>query len=284
MSRLTALLANLPTALNKEPKGVSAVSISFASGATFVVKDLTLKSIPPSGAALNISLKDITFTTLVASINAVAGYTATVLGGLGPVKAYSLVEGTYPAPGGVAINLPYFSSPNWQLLAPLGVTLDTLDNDWNEAQKQTDLRRASGVWLDRIGLVYGITRTANEVDSRYARRLAASAIAAKCNGYAIAAIIQTALGASASVKDTGPAAFSATIDIDLSAGNPYDTAALNNLLNTYKAFGTIATLALRSVATDVDNGSTNTDSLISGTLTGLGEFGGPEWATRESGL
>lgn len=283
MSRLTSIFSNLPPLYSRDPVGTAALSIRKDSGAKFIVDGFRLKSIPVSGTSLNLALKSVTITALVAQINAVTGYTASVTGSYGPLLAHGLIEATYDGSSGASLSVLYFTQNNYRILAPFAAMYDDLDADWNEGLKQTDLRRATGIWLDRIGLVYGVPRTANEPDTLYARRITAASIAPKCNGYAIAAIIQNALGATAVVTDTGPAKFAATITLNLSTGNPYDTATLNSLLNSYKAFGTSPSLVLQGLVSESNPSTGDSDGFSSSATTGSGEWGRQEFATRESG-
>lgn len=285
MSRLPALLSNLPKPYSRDPQAVPAITLRFNLGARFIVDDLRLRSAPVSGTALDISLRTITMTQLVASVNAVSGYTAAVVGSLGAIKAYALIEATYDGSGGITVNVPYFTAPNHQVLAPIAQSLDDLDDAWRAAIDQTDLRRATGVWLDRLGLVYGVTRFAAEPDVSYARRVTASVIAVKCNGRAIELILSSAMGISASIADVPPSRFTTTVVISDTSGNPYDTTTVNTLIDVYKTFGTINTLVLQTAASETETMAGYSDSLDSDSVgTGSGEWGRPEWAARQSGL
>jgi hypothetical protein len=277
------MVAALPQPYSKNPLADTAMTLRFNAGGTFIVRDLRLRTAPVSGTSLDLSLRTITLSQLATSINAVAGYTATVGSGLNSVKAYTLLEGTYDGSGGISVNMPYFTSANYQALAPVAQAYDDLDVAWKEALAQADLRSAKDVWLDRFGLLYGVTRSPAEPDVSYSRRINLSVIAQKCNGRGIESILSTAMGVTATTANVPPSRFTTTIVISDTSGNPYNTATINALIDTYKTFGTINTTVLQTAASEIEPMTTYTDALSDAVAAGSGSWGAPEWATRESG-
>lgn len=283
MSRLTSLIASLPQPFSKNPLGEPAIALRLNVGGLFLVEDLRLRTTPVSGNALDISLRDITLAQLATTINAATGYTATVTGGLNNIKAYALIEGTYDGSGGITVNVPYFTSTNYQVLAPIGQAFDDLDAAWQEAFIQTDLRHSDGVWLNRLGLLYGLTRFIGEPDVSYARRVALSVIAQKCNGPAIEVILLKGLGVAATTATNAPSRFTTTIVISDTSGNPYNTATINTVIDAYKTFATLNTTVLATSGSESWTMTDVSDALTDTVSTGFGEFSAAEWAARESG-
>lgn len=271
------MVANLPHYFNKDPQPSSAIRVKCNVGATFVVGNGRLRATPTSGSAIDITL-DRTLDSLATAVNAVTGYTGEVIVGvlgLGAVSATTLIDGTYNGASGDYVTIPYFTSANWRMLAPMAQMFTKIDEDLVEAFSQADLRRSDGAWLDHIGGLYGILRSVGEPDSSYARRITESVIAAKCNGFAIASILQKVASAVVVVTDTGPSRFAVTLTLT-DAGNPYDTGAFNNFINTYKAFGTYGLLNLQQ--SNVENDGVATDTLIrSSTGMESGEWAGVEF-------
>lgn len=259
------MVANLPHYYNKDPQASPAFKVKCIVGATFVVNDGRLRATPVSGGALDLTL-DRKLDALSTAMNAVSNYTGEVVPGvmgLGAVSATTLLDGTYDGASGDYVTIPYFTSTNWRMLAPIAGTFARIDSDWIEAFSQSDLRRSDGAWLDRIGRLYGILRSTNEPDSSYARRITESVIAPKCNGFAIRSILEKALSVSAVVTDTGPARFAVALILTDTSGNPYDTTAINTFIATYKAFGTFGTLNLTQSSVENDTAASDLLSSIS---------------------
>ena len=100
---------------------------------------------------------------------------------------------------------PKFTSPNYQLIFSLMLTLREHQLSVKNALRQTDLRVASGQWLNYWGDVLGIQRATSEIgfDENYRGRLLWETIMPKTNNWAIADILENALNGRARVVDGG---------------------------------------------------------------------------------
>ncbi len=100
---------------------------------------------------------------------------------------------------------PKFTAPNYQLIFSLMLTLREHQQSVKNALRQTDLRVASGQWLNYWGDVLGIQRATSEIgfDENYRGRLLWETIMPKTNNWAIADILENALNGRARVVDGG---------------------------------------------------------------------------------
>lgn len=273
------MLGNIQKPISRDPLPVGALTVSFSGGATFTIDNGYLRSNNSTGTALNFKLRDYTLSTLVTAVNAVSGYTASYGTGLGGIQAYALLAGTYAAQVS-AVTIPYFTSGLYRLLAPIAGALDDTEADIEAAVRETDLRYADGIWVDRWGALYGVTRSPGEGDAFFARRINFSAAQPKCNGFALVRIIQQALGVSAVVVDVGPAQFQVQLTLNDSVPTVYNTSGINSFIQLYKALGTLGTLSLSSQGTENYSATGITDSLIDSVETPNGEWGAELWGSR----
>jgi hypothetical protein len=100
---------------------------------------------------------------------------------------------------------PKFTAPNHQLIFSLMLTLREHHQSVKNALRQTDLRVASGQWLNYWGDILGIPRSTSEIglDENYRGRLLWETIMPKTNNWAIADILENALNGRARVVDGG---------------------------------------------------------------------------------
>lgn len=280
---LKNMLGSMPRPMSLDAKPVTAVTLGFGTGTYFKVESAYLTSSVTTGTALNIALHGKTMTTLATAVNAISGYTAVVTGGLGNIEAMALLDGVYNATG-APVAVPYYTAGLYQILMPVAHMLDHSEEDIEMGLRETDLRYADGVWVDRWGVLYGIVRSTGETDGPYARRINFSAVQPKTNNFAISLIIKQALGvATATVTDVGPAMFQVNLGLTDDAANPYDTSAINSFIKTYKALGTAGVLSLSSQGSEAYSTTSVVDTLIDTFETDTGESGAVMWARKEFG-
>lgn len=278
--RLTTLVNALSAGFNKSANVASALSVFKDTGAIFTVANGRLSAIPTTGAALNFVLRNYTLSQLNTAINAVTGYSSSLIGP-GAINSYTLSEAVYDGHTGMPVVLTYFTSPTYQVLAPIGAMMDDWDADYQEAMRMTNLKYANGVWLNRWGKVYGLPRYAGESDVFYARRINNAVIAAQTNNTALQLIISSALGVTSTVTDSGVAAFIVALTVNDSTPT-YDTATINTFIKTYKAFGIQGTLTLQTQGSETYGTTTvPADSLVDTFNRPGGEWGIPEFGSRE---
>lgn len=284
-THLKALLTALPGPISTDAHGVAALTIGFGTGTVFTVAGGHLVSNVTSGTAINFDLGSYTLTSLATAINAVSGYSASVIGSIGALRAAVLLSGSYDATQ-AATTIPYYTSGIYQILSPVATVMDDAEDALETALRQSDLRYADTIWLDRWGDLYGIPRATGETDAFYGRRINFSAVQPKTNNNAIAIIILQGLGvAGATVIDSAvPSLFTVNLTLSDGSANPYNTSAINSFIETYKALGTVGILSLSSLGSESYTTTiTPTDTLIDTIEFGGGAWSLDEWSRREFG-
>jgi hypothetical protein len=283
--KLSDMIASLPRPFSRDPIPLAALSVRLPAGANWVVQDKVLYTSVGSGqTSLRVDLRGKTVTQVSAAVAAVAGYTSSVLNSLGPQAAYSLIEGQYSDPSGAGVQVPIHTSPTYQLLAPMALGLDNLNDDLQQAFQQTILTSAVGPWLDHWGRLFGAPRLASESDLNYSRRINGSALIAKTNGWSIIQMLKKIAQIDATITSEGGAAFTISTTLSDSAGTTYDTSAMAIFIRDWKALGVIATVNFQTAGSEIYTTANVTDSFTDSFIGGgPGGWASPEFAAKEEG-
>lgn len=143
-----------------------------------------------------------TINSLVLEIDALAGFSATVVDGeRAGLKATVLLDGAADVLSGSFGPLAGYTSLLWAWMEGWAVELTDLRQQIATAPAQLNLNTGSGVWLDEIGGYYGVTRSLNEIDEVYGPRVIAEALRPRSNNVALEAAIKVYTGQDATVTD-----------------------------------------------------------------------------------
>ena len=204
MEVLTRLLRRLHSVFQKTPEAVSAVAIEATEPtATATVSDCVLY-LRPGVAEENVAipLEDHSLAEVVASVNAVSGFTASPTGSIGTsflARAFlDRPEESLLADGAMR----YPTALLWTEMQVYAWALEEQASRVDLAADQVHFLRAADSWLDRWGRDYfGIPRYQGETDTEYRARAIYEIVRPIANNRALEILIEEALGIEANVID-----------------------------------------------------------------------------------
>ena len=209
---LQRLLGRLPEAIVRDPVPVDALALVVSGASAPVVATvadgvLTIGSASTAVSPVSLELRDSTLSGLVDWFTAnTTGYTVTLAdSALAALRATVLIEGILDLNVDGGVVWPAFTSVLHALAMAWALALIDAHRDLDAALAQFDVRRATGQWIDLLGLVLGVPRLASEVgnDAAYRVRLLRERFEEKGNNRAIEYLLFTATGKRASVIDGG---------------------------------------------------------------------------------
>lgn len=204
-----SMLGTLHSVFNKAPGQIPVLSISYSAGFSWSIKDEILKitlNQPANWAArwtgetwsggfnyplTNTSVGALHDRLLADGISVdylnndflAANYMAAGLGLIGGSGAVSNSAMLY-AP----------SNQLWIHLAAVGKEYGLAFSSIKAVVNELILPKATGVWADYWGALFGISRKASEINAEYTQRIVTTATRKKSNAYALRAIVKQELG------------------------------------------------------------------------------------------
>lgn len=206
MSAFQSILKRLHRVFNKEPEAVPAVILTCTTPFSLSVQGLTLKAESDAGN-FAVDLSEITLAQLVATVDALGGYTASLAdAALGALLARGLLDvvGEYAsAPEDATLGYP--QSLLFAELRTVGWMLDEQAGRIKDAERQMYPHMSEGEWADYwCREMFGIPRDAGEEDAGYVVRTIHELIRPNQNNKALELIILEALGVETTILDAWP--------------------------------------------------------------------------------
>lgn len=199
MKLINKLLGYLNRVFDKDPTPFVALRLAHDDGFAWVVEEEVLTVTSPAGPRV-VALNSITLNGVVAALDGVDGFTATV-GDQGGRSARVLLDGFGSGIAGVPTVLQGYTSLLWSYLAAMASELGEMRRQVANMLLQLSTTTGEGVWLDVIGDYYGVRRFPGEADLAYGPRIIAETLRPRSNNVALEAAIEIYTGQVADVVD-----------------------------------------------------------------------------------
>lgn len=201
----TKLLAYLNRVFDKDPKRFLALRLTYAGGMSWRVENgvLTTVAVGGPGVSLTVDLTQYTVTGLVAYLSSQQGYSVLYKDNteLTNLSARVLLDGASDIATSNGDHLYGYTNVLWAYLESAANELLSAKTAVDEMLKQMSTTTAGDVWLDYLGLHYGIPRLVAEADAAYGPRIIAEVLRPRANNVAIENAIKVFTGQDATVTD-----------------------------------------------------------------------------------
>lgn len=205
MRLTTKLLAFLNRVFDKDPARLLALRLNYAGLMTWKVEDGVLYTFVSSGAGSNLAvdLTQFNLTQLANHLSMQPGYSVPLYPDpeVGQLGARALLDGAGNPAESNGDHLYVYQSVLWAFLESVSRELTLAGDAIVQMLLQMSTTTASDEWLDELGRVYGIPRTAAEVDAQYGARIIAEVLRPRANNIAIESAIEVYIGQTAKVTD-----------------------------------------------------------------------------------
>lgn len=211
MTRSEELIADVHPHLDPDPLPHPVVQLQPTAPAILVIDDHYLEVTLDAAAPIRILLEDHTLTTLVAALPVALG--ATVADSTwSNVKAYCLIPvASVRIVYGDALLLSAYTSPLWRLMRPIANELRKVEESMTDLLRQTNVRLATGMWLEMWGTIWDVQRLAGEQDVDYQRRIIYSMIVPRSSLSGIVNLLNGAFGVQLALTNGASGTFGITM-------------------------------------------------------------------------